>query len=529
MSSKEIFAFGPFELVVDRRDLLLRGEPVQMGPRAFDLLLALVRRQGELVTKDYLLTEIWAGAVVEENNLHVQVSALRRVLGQGGEDTRYLQNIPNRGYIFIAPVQRLTLEAEPQRQGVMADAAEGEVASSLPNKPSIAVLPFTNMSGDPDQEYFADGIVEDITTALSRFSSLFVIARNSAFTYKGGPIDVKRVGRELGVRYVLEGSVRRAGNRVRITGQLIEAEKGRHIWADRYEGELDDIFALQDQITASVVGALLPKLETAEIERARRKTTESLDAYDLYLRALAAFYSWTREANDQALAMLDSALELDPHFAAAAVIADNCWAARSAQCWSPFDEAIAQSTRFAQLAVRLDPDNAEALAVLARRTPSISQDYQEAIALGERAVAANPNSAFAWRCTGWALMLAGEAERAVDHFRHTLRLSPRDPRAYDALSGLAFALVQLDHDAEAIALCRQAIRQNPSFAPAWRGLTSALAMAGQIDEARRTLTRTLELDPPFTLQSINARLGFSDRARNGRLFEGWRRAGVVIE
>jgi TolB-like protein len=465
--------------------------------------------------------------VVEENNLHVQVSALRRVLEQGGDDTRYLQTIPNRGYIFIAAVRRLTMEPEFKRQAIAEDAARGEVASSLPNKPSIVVLPFTNLSDDPEQEYFADGIVEDITTALSRFSSLFVIARNSAFTYKVGPVDVTKIGRELGVRYVLEGSVRKARNRVRITGQLIEAEKGTHIWADRYEGELDDIFALQDQITASVVGALLPKLETAEIERARRETTESLDAYDLYLRALAAYYCWTREANDQALAMLNTALALDPYFAAAAVIADNCWAARAAQSWSPIDEAVAESTRFAQLAVRLDPDSAEALAVLARRTPSISTDYQEVIRLAARAVATNPNSAFAWRCTGWALVFAGEAERAVEHFRRNLRLSPRDPRAYDALSGLAFALVQLGRDAEAIALFRQAILQNPGFAPGWRGLTSALAMAGQLDEAKRALTRTLELDPPFTIQSITARLGFSDGARNGRLFEGWRRAGVV--
>jgi len=225
--------------------------------------------------------------------------------------------------------------------------------------------------------------------------------------------------------------------------------------------------------------------------------------------------------------MLNTALELDPHFAAAAVIADNCWAARAAQCWSPYDEAVAQSARFAQLAVRLDPDSAEALAVLARRTPTFSKDHQEVIALAARAVATNPNSAFAWRCTGWALVFAGEAERAVEHFRRTLRLSPRDPRAYDALSGLAFALVQVDRDAEAISLFRQAILQNPGFAPGWRGLTSALAMVGQLDEAKRALTRTLELDPTFTLQSITARLGLNDRVRNGRLFEGWRRAGVV--
>jgi len=499
---------------------LLRGRAVQLGPRAFDLLAVLVRRPGDLVTKDELLAEVWPGTVVEENNLHVQASAVRRVLAEGDPDGRYMMTVPGRGYRFVAAVTHL---AQNGGNAVTTDVVE--LASALRGKPSIVVLPFNNLSADPEQEYFADGVVEEITTALSRFSSLFVIARNSAFTYKGRPVDVKHVGREMGVRYVLEGSVRKAKDRVRITGQLIEAENGTHIWADRYEGGLDDIFALQDQITTSVVGALLPKLETAEIERARKKPTESLDAYDLYLRALAAFYAWTHDANDQALALLERSLRLDPRFAAAAVIADNCWAARYAQGWSPIDEAIAQSTRFATLAVQLDPDNAEALAVLARRTPSIKGDSEETIALAERAVSSNPNSAFDWRCTGYALMIIGESERAVEHFERTLRLSPRDPRAYDAVSGLALALVQLGHDTRAVELFREAIRQNPGFAPAWRGMTSALAMADQREEAERALERTM-LDPQFSLHSITKRLGFSKRVQVGRLFEGWRRAGV---
>jgi TolB-like protein len=524
MAIEEAFEFGPFRLLAERGELLVRGRPVQLGPRAFDLLTVLVRRPGDLLTKDELLAEVWPGTVVEENNLHVQASAVRKALAEGDVNGRYMMTVPGRGYRFVAPVTRVARNGGSHH---LSDKIEP--ASALPGKPSIVVLPFNNLSADPEQEYFADGIVEDITTALSRFSSLFVIARNSAFTYKGRPVDVKQVGRELGVRYGLEGSVRKSQGRVRITGQLIDAEHGTHIWAERYDGDLGDIFALQDRITASVVGALLPKLETAEIERARRKQTESLDAYDLYLRALAAFYSWTREGNDQALALLERSLELDPRFAAAAVIADNCWAARYAQGWSPIDKAIAESTRYATLAVQLDPDNAEALSVLARRTPSIKQDSEETIALAERSVSANPNSAFAWRCTGYALMFIGEAERAVEHFQRTLRLSPRDPRAYDAVTGLAFALVQLGRDAEAIGLFRQAIHQNSGFAPAWRGLTSALAMAGQSDESRHALAKTMELDPNFSLQSITKRLGFSDRVRKGRLFEGWRRAGVKQE
>jgi TolB-like protein/Flp pilus assembly protein TadD len=511
MIEEEAFEFGPFRLLAGRGELLLRGRPVQMAPRAFDLLQVLVRRPGDLVMKDEMLAAVWPGTIVEENNLHVQASAVRKVLAEGDQHGRYLVTVPGRGYRFTAKVSpvRHTIEA-----------------TVVPGKPSIVVLPFTNLSSDPEQEYFADGIVEDITTALSRFSSLFVIARNSAFTYKGHPVDVKRVGRDMGVRYVLEGSVRKAGDRVRITGQLIEAQNGTHIWADRYDGNMGDVFALQDQITASVVGALLPKLESAEIERARRRPLENLDAYDLYLRALAAFYSWTRESNDEALALLERALELEPRFAAAAVIADNCWAARYAQGWSPIDEAIAQSTKYATLAVQIDPENAEALSVLARRTPSITQDLARTIELAERAVSSNPNSAFAWRCTGYAMMVIGEAERAVEHFERTLRLSPRDPRAYDAMNGLAYALVQLAHDSHAFVLFRQAIHHNPAYAPAWRGLTAALAMTDQLEEATGALARTMELDPNFSLQSITKRLGFSERVRTGRLFEGWRRAGV---
>lgn len=519
----EVLQFGPFRLLVERRELRLRGQPVQLGPRALDLLIALARRQGELVTKDELMTEIWPDTVVEENNLHVQASSVRKALTKGGRDTRYIMTVPGRGYRFVGPVQHLT---ESEKPHLPAEWIRGEPTRAPPNKPSIVVLPFTNMSGDPEQEYFADGIVEEITTALSRFSSLFVIARNSAFTYKGRSVDVKQIGRELGVRYVLEGSVRKAKNRVRITGQLIEAENGSHIWANRYEGDLDDIFALEDEITANVLGALLPKLETAEIERARRKPTDSLDAYDLYLRALAAFYSWTREGNDQALALLGRSLELDSRFAVAAVIADNCWAARYAQGWSPIAEAIAKSTYYAQLAVRLDPDNAEALAVLARRTPSIKGDYDEAISLAERAVSLNPNSTFAWRCTGYVFMLAGRAEQAIANFERALLLSPRDPRAHDAKNGQAYALVQLGRNDEAIPLFREAIQQNSEFAPAWRGLTAALAMAGQSEEARRALEKTMELDPAFSLESITIRLGFSEKVRQGLLFEGWRRAGV---
>ena len=333
MPDSETFTFGPFRLLGRQRQLLSRGVPVPLGSRAFDLLFALVKRQGRLATKDELMAEVWLGTLVEENNLQVQISALRKVLDEDAEG-RYLLTVPGRGYRFVAPVEREKTKAAP-----------AEPASSpmpLPDKPSIAVLPFTNMSGDAEQEYFADGIVEDITTALSRFPSLFVIARNSSFTYKGRAVDMRQVGHELGVRYILEGSVRKVGRRVRITGQLVQAEAGTHVWAERYDRDFGDIFALQDEMTASIVGALVPSLQRAEMERARTKPPESLDAYELYLRAMAALNTWTKGGNDQALQFLEQALAIDPNFVAAVILAENCWERRYVQGWSPVAEALAE-------------------------------------------------------------------------------------------------------------------------------------------------------------------------------------------
>ena len=503
METLDIFAFGPFQLLVGRRQLLRAGQPVPLGARAFDLLLALVQREGALASKTELMAEIWPRLVVEESNLHVQVSAVRKALGDG---TEYLMNVPRRGYRFVARVER------------------SRSAASV-DKPSIAVLPFTVMSAEPNQDYFADGVVEEITAALSRFPALFVIARNSSFTYKGRQVGIRQIGRELNIRYVLQGSVRKSGARVRIASQLIETESGTHLWSTRYEARLDDVFELQDRITASVVGALVPKLEAAEIERALKKPTDSIDAYDRYFRALASFYEWTREGNDAALSLLGEAIEIDPRFVSAILLAENCWAARYAQSWSTDKEALAESARLAQLAAQLDPEHAEALAVLARRTPSINGDYAQAIDLAERAVALNSNSTFVWRCAGYAYMYAAQAERAVLHFEQALRLSPRDPRSYDAVNGLAFALIQLGRDAEAIESARTALRQNPDFAPAWRSLTAALALSGQLEEARRALARTMQLDPAFSIDGMTVRLGFSEPART-RLYEGWRQAGA---
>src|SRR5712671_2720913 len=327
MSGEEV-NFGRFRFDPARRELSREGVPVRLGSRALDILAVLASAKGEPVTKDELLAQVWPGRVVEENALQVQVSTLRKVLDEGTGQSR-LVSVPGRGYRLIG----------------MSDTLSGP---PLPDKPSIAVLPFQNLSDDPQQDYFADGIVEDIITALCHMRWLFVIARDSSFAYKGRTADVKQVGRELGVRYVVEGGVRKAAQRVRITAQLIDASTGTHLWADHFDGDLEDIFDLQDQVTASVVGAIAPKLEQAEIERAKRKPTESLDAYDYFLRGMASFYQRSREANEEALRLFYKAIEFDPDFATAYGMAAWCHAWRKLNGWmSDRVQEISEGARLA--------------------------------------------------------------------------------------------------------------------------------------------------------------------------------------
>jgi len=393
------------------------------------------------------------------------------------------------------------------------------------DKPSIAVLPFDNLSDDAGQDYFADGVCEDIITALARFPSLFVIARNSSFTYKGRPVDVKLIGRELGVRYVLEGSVRKIGNRVRVTGQLVQADNGVHVWAERYDRDLTDIFALQDEMAASVVGAVVPSLQIAEIDRARRRPPNSHDAYDLYLRALPEFYAQTQESTRRALKLVEQALALDPNFVAALILGENCWSFLAMQGWISTSTAHPEIMTYAYRAVQVDNNDAEAVATLARRLCAIERDYDGAISAAERAVMLNPNSAVAWRQSGFAFLYSGRPERALEHFRQTRRLSPRDPRAEDCWTGMSQAFMQLEQDSEAVAAGRKAVQANPNSTSAWRVFTAALALEGQLPEACAAMQRLLAIDPGCSLSAMLKRIAYTETAR-ARYFTGLRQAGL---
>ena len=331
------FAFEDYVLDQERRELTLHGQVVAVGPQVFDLLLLFVNNPDRVLSKDELLKSVWSGRIVSESTITSHINAVRKAIGDTGEEQRLVRTVARKGYRFVGRINGDTTGEAPRPDiDERSSAAPTQIPSStlaLPDKPSITVLPFQNLSGDPEQEYFADGVVEDIIAALSRIRWLFVIARNSSFTYKGRAVDAKGVGQELGVRYVLEGSVRKYGNKLRITGQLIDATNGTHIWAERFEGLLDDIFELQDQITQSVVGAIAPQLERAEIERAKRKPTESLDAYDYYLRGTAKLHSGSREAIEQALPMFYRAIELDAEFASAYGMAAWCHFWRKLNGW----------------------------------------------------------------------------------------------------------------------------------------------------------------------------------------------------
>ena len=420
---------------------------------------------------------------------------------------------------------------EVKAQGEAASSALKEASSlgdrkplALPDKPSIAVLSFQNMSGDPEQEYFADGMVEEIITALSRFKWLFVIARNSSFTFKGEAVDIKEVGRRLGVRYVLEGSVRKAAGKVRITGQLIDAVTGAHIWADRFERDLTDVFALQDEVTVAVVSAIQPKLLQTEIAMAARRRSENLTAYDFYLRALPQFYLTTREGFAETLRLARRALELDPQFGLVAALAGLChmhrvlWGyAIDPQCERK------EAVRLLRLALSVDDGDADTLARAALISAYMVGDYESGIEMADRAVALNPNSFLAWNCRGSVNRAAGLPEEAVRSFERAIRMSPVDPQLHQSLVGMGMSFIELRRFEEAAIAARKAQRQNPSYPPIYRCLASAFAHLGRDAEAREAAARVLEVDPAFTISAFIARGGQS----NAKLVvEGLRKAGL---
>src|SRR5215813_3930098 len=397
----------------------------------------------------------------------------------------------------------------------------------LPDRPSIAVLPFQTFTVDPEQEYFADGVVEDIITALSRFKSLFVIARNSSFVYKGRSPDIREVGRDLGVRYVLEGSVRKA-QRVRITGQLIDATTGGHIWADRFDGTLGDIFELQDQVTETVVGAIAPQLERAEIERAKRKPTDSLDAYDYYLWGMTNLHRGTSESIGEALTQFDRALQLDPNFASAHAMAAWCHFWRKVNGWmTDPPREIAEGARLARRAVELGGDDAVALTRGGHALAHLADEVDGGIALIDRALVLNPNLASAWFLGGFLRAWNGDSDGAIEHFARAMRLSPLDPETYRMQAGMAVAHLFAGRFDDASSWAEKSVRQMPSFLMVAAVLAASHALAGRMDEAKRAISRVQQLDPTLRVATLAEWLPIRRPENLATFADGLRRAGLL--
>jgi TolB-like protein len=400
-------------------------------------------------------------------------------------------------------------------------------ALALPEKPSIAVLPFQNMSGDVDQEYFADGIVEEIITALSRFRHLFVIARNSSFIYKGRAVDVKQIGRELGVRYVLEGSVRKAGTRVRIAGQLVDATTGAHLWAERFEGALEYIFDLQDQVTVSVVGAIAPKLEQAEIERSKRKPTDSLDAYDYYLRGIACVHRWSREGSTEALRLFNKAIELDSDFAAAYGMAARCYSQRKVSGWmTDRQNEAAEAERLARQAAELGRDDPIALCAAGMALAYVVGDLDEGAALIDRALSLNPNLAWAWLFSGWVRVWLGQPEVAIEHEAKAMRLSPHDSAFFNMQAATALAHFFAGRYVEALSWVERAIRAQPNHIIALCTAAATSALLGRNGEAKTTLVRLRQLDPALRISNLEEVIPIRQPEHFAIWAEGLRKAGL---
>ncbi|MFB9265707.1 winged helix-turn-helix domain-containing tetratricopeptide repeat protein [Bradyrhizobium erythrophlei] len=512
------YLFEEYVFDADRRELHRGADVVSVAPQVFDLLDYLIRNRERVVSKDDLINAVWNGRSVSDAALTTRLNVARSAIGDSGEEQRLIKTLPRKGFRFVGQVR----EARDATSPNPGDAPESVLA--VPDKPSLAVLPFENLSGDPEQEYFADGMVEEITTALSRFKWLFVIARNSSFTFKGKAIDIKEVGRRLGVRYVLEGSVRKASGKVRIAGQLIDAATGAHLWADRFERDLTDIFALQDEVTAAVVSAIQPKMLQTEMAMAARRRPENLTAYDFYLRAMQQFYLMTREGLAEAIRLAHRALELDPRFGPVAA-----WAGVGHMQNVVWGYAVdpqferKEAVRLARLALSIDDSDPEILSIAAVTSAFMVGDSESEIEMADRAVALNPNAIRAWSCRGEVYRVAGLPEEAVRSFERALRLSPVDPRLHLTFAGMGMAFVELRRFDAAILAGKKALRQNPSYVAAYRCLASAFAHLGRDAEAREAAARVLEFDPSFTISVWIDRGGQSN---SKLLIEGLRKAGL---
>jgi len=517
------FLFADHTLDTDRRELRRGNASVALEPQVFDLLVYLVENRERVVSKDDLIASVWSGRIVSDSTLTSRINAARMAIADNGEDQRLIRTLARKGFRFVGDV----------RIGGDANAASGkpsaylQATASLPalDRPAIAVLPFANMSGEPEQEYFSDGISEDIITALSKLRWFLVIARNSSFIYKGKAVHMKQVAEDLGVGYVLEGSVRKSGDRVRITAQLNDVTTGSHIWAERYDRGVADVFAVQDEITEAIVAAIEPQLYAAENFRAQRKPPDSMDAWDLVMRALSHYWRVTRQDNMVAQALLEKATAIDPHYGQAHGVLAATHAFGGHLGWEDLSVTASAAERAAAAAIRADSEDPWAHFALgyvrlhARR-------FDDSLAEFELALQLNPNFSLAQGFYGLALTYCGRWEEGDLAARRALRLSPRDPFAAIYCGIASYAQFVGGRYEEAMQLAREGIRQRADFTGAHRVLTAAAGLAGRDDIASAALQELKRAQPNISLDWISTQIPTRHEKDREHYLEGFRRAGL---
>ncbi len=523
-----VYRFEGFTLDLVRGALFgPHGAELRLRPKAFFLLRHFVENAGRLIDRDEILGAVWPGVFVTEDSVTLCVSEIRDVLKD--EAKRLVRTVPRRGYLFAAAISR----HDPATPAPLSARNPSESVAAVPKlvedpessrQPMLVVLPFSNMTSDPEQEYFADGITEDLTTSLSHLRWFSVVARNSAFTYKGSVVDVRDVGRQLGVSYVLEGSVRKAGSRVRITAQLCAADTGRHVWADRFDGTLADIFDFQDRVTEAVVGGIEPSLRSAELERIRSRPTASLTAYDLYLRAMARRYV-SRDGSDEALDLLRRAIGLDPSYIVAHGALAVTHTFRFGQGWSRTGDTE-EAVGCARQVVELGGHEPSALASAAHALAYLGRHYEVALAAAHRAFLLAPNAAQILLAYGWMRAYVGEADAALELIERAKRLSPVDPLTFIFSSAVSYAHFVAGRYEQAVQAARRAASEGPAYLVAQRLLTASLAQLGRMDEAAEATRVLLALAPGYRLADAVGHASMRDPATRQRFLDGLRKAGV---
>jgi TolB-like protein/Tfp pilus assembly protein PilF len=522
------FSFSDYSLDTDRRELSRGSEPVALEPQVFDLLVYLLLNRERVVSKEDLVAAVWGGRVVSDSTLTSRINAARKAIGDNGEQQRLIRTIARKGLRFVGSVS-VHPHAQPDSGVALPtpDADQDRPRSMLPrpDRPAIAVIPFVNMSGDPEQEYFSDGISEDIITALSKLRWFFVIARNSSFIYKGRAVHIQQIADEVGVGYVVEGSVRKGGDRVRITVQLNDVATGSHIWAERYDRNLADVFAVQDEITEAIVAAIEPQIYAAENFHSRRKAPNSLDAWDLVMRALSHYWRVTRQDNLVAQALLEKAIAIDPNYGQALGVLAASHTFSAHMGWTDMATAVPLAERAALAAILADSEDPWAHYALGCAY-LYNRRFEDSLAEFELALRLNANFSLAQGYHGLALTYCGRWEEGIVAARRALRLSPRDPYASIYCGIAAYAhYVGRDYE-EAMRLAREGIRQRSDFAGAHRVLTAAAGMAGQSEVGAAALQELRRAQPNISLAWITSQMPIRESAELEHYLEGFRRAGL---